>query len=89
MYNSRYQGFTPPARPNVHAETGQGEVRLFWNDHAENSRDVVTGYSDFEGYKIYKSLDGGQTWGGADDMIYDFPALSHYPIQFISIKNKF
>ena len=71
MYNSRYQGFTPPARPNVHAETGQGEVRLFWNDHAENSRDVVTGYSDFEGYKIYKSLDGGQTWGGADDMIYD------------------
>ena len=25
----------------------------------------------------------------ADDMIYDFPALSHYPIQFISIKNNF
>ena len=24
-----------------------------------------------------------------DDMIYDFPALSHYPIKFISIKNNF
>ena len=71
MYNSRYQGFTPPTRPTVHAETGQGEVRLYWNNHAEQSRDVVTGYADFEGYKIYRSLDGGQTWGGADDMIYN------------------
>ena len=71
MYNSRYQGFTPPTRPTVHAETGRGEVRLYWNNHAEQSRDVVTGYADFEGYKIYRSLDGGQTWGGAEDMIYN------------------
>ncbi|MBH10800.1 MAG: hypothetical protein CMG74_10715 [Candidatus Marinimicrobia bacterium] len=71
MYNSKYQGFTPPSRPKVYTETGQGEVRLFWNNHAENSRDVVTGYADFEGYKIYKSLDGGKTWGNADDMIFD------------------
>ena len=71
MYNSRYQGFTPPSRPKVHAKTGQGEVRLFWNDAAEYSRDVVTGYADFEGYKIYKSMDGGQTWGNADAMIFD------------------
>ncbi len=71
MYNSRYQGFSPPTKPTVHAETGQGEVRVYWNDHAEKSRDVVTGYADFEGYKIYKSLDGGANWGGADDMIFD------------------
>ena len=44
---------------------------LYWNNHAEQSRDVVTGYADFEGYKIYRSLDGGQTWGGAEDMIYN------------------
>jgi len=25
----------------------------------------------------------------ADDMIYDFPSLEHYPIKFISIKNNF
>ena len=71
MYNSRYQGFTPPSRPTVHAVTGQGEVNIYWNDHAEDSRDVVTGYADFEGYKIYKSGDGGNTWGDAEDMIYD------------------
>ena len=44
---------------------------LFWDDLAEHSKDVVTGYSDFEGYKIYKSKDGGSTWGNAEDMIYD------------------
>ena len=71
MYNSRYQGFTPPTRPTVHAVTGQGYVDIFWDDLAEYSKDVVTGYSDFEGYKIYKSKDGGSTWGDAEDMIYD------------------
>ena len=29
--------------------------------------DSLTGYTDFEGYRIYKSLDGGKTWGSADD----------------------
>ena len=71
MYNSRYQGFTPPSRPTVHAITDEGEVALYWNDAAEESRDVVTAYADFEGYKIYKSRDGGNTWGSAKDMIYD------------------
>ena len=71
MYNSRYQGFTPPTRPTVYTETGQGEVRIYWDDIAESSRDVVTGYSDFEGYKIFKSIDGGSSWGKANDMIYD------------------
>ena len=71
MYNSKYQGFTPPSKPKAHAVTDQGKVKLYWNDRAESALDVVTGYSDFEGYKIYKSLDDGQTWGNADDMIYD------------------
>ncbi len=71
MYNSRYQGFTPPTRPTVYSETSQGEVRIYWDDRAESSRDVVTGYADFEGYKIFKSMDGGSSWGEADDMIYD------------------
>ena len=71
MYNSRYQGFTPPARPSVHAVTGKGEVNIYWDNVAESSRDVVSGYADFEGYKIYKSIDAGNTWGNPEDMIYD------------------
>ena len=71
MYNSRYQGFTAPVRPTIYAETDTGTVRIFWNDAAENSTDVLTGYCDFEGYRIYKSTDGGKNWGSAADMIYD------------------
>jgi len=71
MYNSRYQGFTPPNRPTVYAMTDKSKVSIYWDDLAESATDVVTGYADFEGYKIYKSTDGGNTWGGADDMVYD------------------
>jgi len=71
MYNSKYQGFTPPTRPTVHGAGDLGKVKIFWNNDAESSFDVVTGYSDFEGYKIYKSTDGGNTWGNPNDMIYN------------------
>ena len=75
MYNSKYQGFTPPTRPTAYAETGVGSVTIYWDDAAENSSDVLTGYYDFEGYKVYKSLDGGSTWGSASDRIYDADGL--------------
>ena len=75
MYNSRYQGFTPPARPSIYAETDTGSVKIYWDDMAESTTDVLTGYSDFEGYKIYKSVDGGSTWGSASDRIYDTNGL--------------
>ena len=71
MYNSHYQGFTPPTAPTVITKVDQGKVELYWDDAAELSTDVVTGYGDFEGYKLYKSIDGGKTWGGLEDMVYD------------------
>ena len=71
MYNSKYQGFTPPSIPRVHAVGEIDKVKIYWNDQAESSKDVLTGYSDFEGYKIYKSIDGGKTWGQPENMIFD------------------
>ena len=71
MYNSHYQGYTPPTRPNVLARIETGRVTLYWDDIAEASKDVVTGYADFEGYKIYKSTDEGSTWGTPDKKILD------------------
>jgi hypothetical protein len=74
MYDLRYQGFSAPQAPTV---SGVSEwdpvkeeiaVRIVWDDAAESSRDIVTGYADFQGYRLYKSTDGGQTWG---DPIYD------------------
>jgi hypothetical protein len=69
MYDLHYQGFSAPQAPTVSAitewdeEKERASVRLMWDDAAESSRDIVTGYADFEGYRIYKSTDGGQTWG--------------------------
>ncbi len=71
MYNSHYQGYTEPDAVTVDATFDQGEITLSWDQAGENSTDVVTGYSDFGGYKIYKSVDGGSTWGTSQDKIYD------------------
>ena len=83
MYNSHYQGYTAPDTPKLTATIGQSNddsqwydgqhhcIELSWDDSAESSNDVVTGYSDFEGYNIYKSEDGGQTWGDPSTDLYD------------------
>jgi hypothetical protein len=71
MYNSNYQGFTPPSKPIVIPDFDHAEATLRWTTSSKYSRDVVTGYSDFEGFKIYRSLDGGLTWGDSEDKIYD------------------
>ena len=71
MYNAKYQGFTPPSIPKVEAEVGDRYVKIYWDQAADASSDVVTGYYDFEGYKVYKSTDGGLTWGNESDKIFD------------------
>ncbi len=57
IYDANYQFAVPPTRPTVTAETGDGKVRLSWDDVAERSLDPVTFDHDFEGYRIYRSTD--------------------------------
>lgn len=72
MYDNNYQGPDPPKAPMVRAvvspytdQTGQtrNKITLYWDRRSESYRDVMTGYQDFEGYKVYKSTDNGKTWG--------------------------
>lgn len=92
MYDLRYQGFSAPQAPTVSAVSEwdpikeEMAVRIVWDDAAESSEDIVTGYADFEGYRLYKSTDGGQSWG---DPIYDvnqtqvgFEPLAQYDLTF-------
>jgi hypothetical protein len=58
-----YQGSGPPSLPNLTAVPGDGNVRIYWDNHAESSVDAISGQMDFEGYKLYKSTDLGLTWG--------------------------
>ena len=54
---------TPPAIPEILGVADDGSVTITWNRIAESSIDGKTGYADFEGYRLYRSTDGGLTWG--------------------------
>ena len=72
MYDESYQGFSPPTTPEVYAVAGHEVVTLYWDNVAELSKDRITNYEDFQGYRVYKSVNGGNTWGNnAYDMIFD------------------
>jgi hypothetical protein len=57
IYNANYQYAVPPPQPTVTAESGDGWVRLSWDDQAERGIDPVSLEADFEGYRIYRSTD--------------------------------
>ena len=54
----------PPAIPELQIVSDNEEIKLIWDNQAENSIDPLTEYSDFEGYRIYRSIDGNR-----DDLI--------------------
>ena len=54
----RYLIPEPPASPPLRVELEQGKAVLYWTDFAEQSVDPVTGRTDFEGYRIYRSDPG-------------------------------
>jgi hypothetical protein len=62
----------PPATPTLYSYAGDGEVTLYWNDIAEYSFDNFSGEYDFEGYRLYKSLDRGVSW----QLITDFDKIN-------------
>ena len=67
-----FSNFSAPVSPTVYAVASHGQVLVSWDASSEASYDSLTGYSDFEGYKLYRSIDGGITWGGDADKLYDY-----------------
>lgn len=64
MADNYFLGSGPPNAPNVYGVPGYRSVTLYWEaEPSESSTDIMTGKQDFEGYKIYRSDDLGQTWG--------------------------
>ncbi len=70
MYDLNYLGANPPPSPTVTAVPGDGKVTLYWDEAAESATDIMTGYADFEGYKIYRTTTepSNNEWG---QKIYD------------------
>ena len=53
-----------PLQPAVEKEENSGEIVLRWGRISEDdSLNALLGRQEFEGYKIYRSTDGGLTWG--------------------------
>ncbi len=52
----------PPPIPNLNYTGIEGGVRLAWDNHAEFESDPLLGYSDFEGYKIYRATYTPANW---------------------------
>jgi len=51
----RYVLPTPPPSPAVRFEVGDRKVTVYWNDAAEQARDLLTNRKHFEGYRLYRS----------------------------------
>jgi len=52
----------PPATPKVSGFAGDKFNLISWDDAAERSKDNFSGQYDFEGYRIYRSIDKGVNW---------------------------
>ncbi len=69
LYENNWEPIDAPPAPKVEAFKDDREVVLVWNTESEND-------PQFEGYKIYRSADNGQTWG--DETYEDFEGGTHY-----------
>jgi hypothetical protein len=72
IFNFNFEISKPPATPTLYTYPGDKQVALYWNDVAEQSYDVFSGEYDFEGYRIYRSLNKGIDW----KMIADFDKVN-------------
>jgi hypothetical protein len=63
LYDAKFNGPIAPPSPKLSAVPGDGKITLYWDASPETFIDPSTGEQDFEGYKIYRSEDGGTTWG--------------------------
>ena len=63
LYNNNCATPKPPDQPVVQAAVDESKVVLMWDDRSEFSLDPVTGKNAFQGYRVYRSTDRGNTWG--------------------------
>jgi len=62
-YDKAYIGPAPPPSPNLTLEPADHRVILNWDKFSETVKDPASQLIDFEGYRVYRSDDGGLTWG--------------------------
>jgi hypothetical protein len=65
------------------------QVTLYWDEAAETVVDFLTGYNDFEGYRIYRtSIDPGRDKWGKEMYDGDGKLVGFVPIAQFDLINK-
>jgi hypothetical protein len=72
----------PPVPPKVSVSAGDGRVTIGWDNRSEFGRDELTGKRNFEGYRVYKSIDKAQHWDQIDRNLQ--PTLGSDPVPLAS-----
>ncbi len=79
LYESGWEVVTAPPAPVAEIIPGDRKVTIVWGTGSELD-------PQFEGYKIYRSADGGVTWGS--DTFTDFDGSVHYiPLERYDLVN--
>ena len=86
MFDYNFVGPSAPPAPTLSATKGDGEITLYWDAKAETTPDPFTGDLDFEGYRIYRSEDNGQTWG-KEILDAQQNLIGYYPIAQFDLAN--
>ena len=63
--------YSRPISPNLFAVPDDKKITLYWDNISEFAIDSLTLYSDFQGYRIYRSQDYGKTWGPLDSLVFN------------------
>lgn len=88
MFEKGFVGPSAPPGPNLSTVAGDNQVTLYWDNSTEQVPDPATEELDFEGYKIYRSEDGGVTWG---DKVtnYKGEVIGYVPIAQFDLDNNY
>lgn len=74
----RYLLPEPPPAPHLHAEVGNNEVTLYWDDLPESFIDPIQAEEDFEGYRVYASPRNPES-GSDKTLLAQFDLVNHIP----------
>lgn len=88
LYASDWKPLKPPLPPRVQTEVSSGRVVLSWDRSTEDDQaNLATDRELFEGYKIYRSQDGGQSWGELEITDENGTVVDYIPLAQYDLKN--
>ncbi|MFZ5517817.1 MAG: hypothetical protein ACOY90_14325 [Candidatus Zhuqueibacterota bacterium] len=83
-----YTYSSAPLPPQVTAVAQDGKVTLYWDRSAESAEDFITGYADFEGYKIYRTtVDPAENMWGQAIYDHDNNIVNYMPVASCDLEN--